>query len=67
MPYNGFGLGEGGEFLAQKFNRIPNVWFRKCEISNLVPKFIETTNVQLSTKALLLPTPGCMPFFKVGQ
>jgi hypothetical protein len=25
MPYNGFWLGEGGGFLAQKLNRIPNV------------------------------------------
>jgi hypothetical protein len=45
------------------FLGLAKVGFRKYQSSNLVQKLIETTNVQPSTKAPLLPNPCYMPFF----
>jgi hypothetical protein len=40
------------------FLGLAKVGFRKHQSSNLVQKFIESTNVQPSTKAPLLPNPS---------
>jgi hypothetical protein len=41
---------------------LAKVGIRKHQSSNLVQKLIESTNVQPSTKAPLLPNPCYMPF-----
>jgi hypothetical protein len=43
--------------LLATFLGLAKVGFRKYQCSNLVQKIIETTNVQPSTKAPLLPNP----------
>jgi hypothetical protein len=43
--------------LGITFLGLAKVGFRKYQSSNLVQKFIESTNVQPSTKAPLLPNP----------
>jgi len=46
-----------GVKLQPTFLGLAKVGFRKHQSSNLVQKLIETTNVQPSTKAPLLPNP----------